>query len=88
MKVAMVDNTTHVVKNIIIVNSLNDTPPTGYHYAEMQIIETPIDPEVKALQDIIKEVDPLYKGIEPSYHERPIKLNKTKWTSKRSFYED
>ena len=84
----MVKTATGVVENIIIVNSLNDTPPAGYRYAEMEIIETPIDPEVKALQDIIKEVDPLYKAIEPTYHERPIKLKKTKWTSERGFYED
>jgi hypothetical protein len=88
MKVAMVHTATHVVKNVIIVNSLNDTPPAGYHYAEMEIVETPIDPEVKALQDIIKEVDPLFKLVEPTHHERQIKLNVTKWTSERGFYED
>ena len=86
LKVAMVNNTTHIVKNIIIVNSLNDIPPAGYHFAEVKTIAKTIDSEVKALQDLIKEMDPSFEIAKLEVFEKTIELNKTKWTSEKGFH--
>ena len=88
VKVALVNLQTNIVENVIIVDSIDDTPPQGYYYAPMETSEIPVDPEVEQLQNIIKEVDPLYEGVKPIVFEKPITLNKTRWTQQKGFHED
>lgn len=92
-KAALVNLTTNIIENIIMVNTFEDPVPENYKLVKIPLIkiETPISEEEKQLLEIIKEIDPEF----PEYIinnvievETPIHINITKWTKESGFYEE
>jgi hypothetical protein len=87
MKAALINLETGIVESVIMVNSVDDPVPYGYHLVEVDIIHNIIGKtdEELALYEIIKDLDPDYKYDEI---ERPIHNGQTKWSVTQGFYEE
>lgn len=88
IKVSLVNTTTNIVENIIMVTSLDDIPPQGYVIAPMEYIEQEVNPEKKKLAQLLKEIDPTYKDLDIEKTEVPIEIGVTKWTSDLKYHKD
>lgn len=87
-RVALVNNETGVVENLIVVIRNEDIPPDGYSFADLETIEIPVNSEIAALENIIKEIDPEFEVTKPIISERPLNIGTTKWSKDRGFYEE
>jgi len=86
-KAALVNLSTNIVENIIMVNTFEDPVPENYKLVEITLNEIPITEEERQLYEIIKEIDPSYPNNIPKL-EVPINIGATKWSVERGFYEE
>lgn len=76
-----------------MVNSLEDPVPPGFKLVAIEKIVIPAeepDPDLLALDAILKEIDNEYKGLPANgekIEERPVFIGKTKWTEERGYFE-
>jgi hypothetical protein len=90
IKSALVNNETEIVENIIMVNTLEDSIPSGYILVAIPITDEVIEykDEEKQLYDILEEIDSDF--VRPPYSniiETPVMIGKTKWNINEGFYE-
>lgn len=85
LKVALVNLTTGVVENLIMVKSLEDPIAEGYKLVEIPLIERFFSEEESQLYAIIREIDPSF--VIPK-QETPIHVGTTKWSEEKGFYEE
>lgn len=88
IKATLVNATTNIVENIIMVSSLDDVPPPGYVIAPMEYVEQEVNPEKKKLAQLLKEIDPTYVDLDIEKTEVPIEIGVTKWTSDLKYHKD
>ena len=86
MKAAVINTSTNIVENIIIVDSMSDPVPDGYMLAEIDMIDVEIPDELKAIAEKMKKKNPNYQ-LPDSRVERPIHIGQTKWTVDLGFYD-
>jgi hypothetical protein len=86
IKAALVDLETCLVKNIVMVNRLTDGVPSGYRLVKIDKIINH-SKEEEELWSMLKEIDLNLSIVIPKI-ERPILVNKTKWTFEKGFYEE
>jgi hypothetical protein len=86
-RAALVNVSTGIVENVIVVNSFEDEVPAGYTIKPITIIDLvgEITQEYLDMIDIIKQIDPDYKT--PT-KEIEIRLNVTNWSEERGFYTE
>lgn len=90
IKVAYINLTTGVVENIIMVKSIKDPVPENYKIVAIPVTQTDIKypEEEKNLYEVLAIIDPAFVPP-PKYRidERPVYINKTKWSVELGFYE-
>lgn len=87
VKVYVVNASSNVVENSIVVDTMNSIAPSGYFFVEPEYVTEELSEDMQAVNEIIQSVDPSYTP-EKTMHEYPVKLYYTKWSPDRKFYED
>lgn len=89
MKAALVDTSTGIVSNVIVVDTLDDAVADGFVLAPMEYTEVDaVTGEEAALIDILSRIDPNYVKAAPKLIETPVHPGITKWSVDRKFYQE
>jgi hypothetical protein len=86
--VALINNQTNFVENIVVIELDRDEPPIGYSFAEIPIIKKFPTKQDEELYNMLREIDPNF--VFERMYEGPVDIifNKTKWTQEKGFFED
>jgi hypothetical protein len=88
IRAALINLSTNIVENILVVDTLEDNVPEGFILAPLEMVQEFTSRELSALQEILKAVDPDFKVPETAPIEHPINIGVTKWSEERKYYEE
>jgi hypothetical protein len=87
VKAAMVDKSTNIISNLIMINNEENNDVDGFYVVEIPFSDAPITKEESDLYDLLKEVEPTYVPDIPKV-ELPVHIGSTKWTVEAGFFEE